>query len=304
MKRGDHMLVAGLGQCSWDTLFFVDSYPPVDSKQEISGVIEQGGGPVATALVALRRMGISTRFSGIAGDDVAGRKIEDSLNTEGVDTSGLISRKGCASQMAFIAVERGTARRTIFWQRPKGGTISPDELDHGFLKGASLLMLDGLMPEASIHLARRARDLGIPVLLDAGRLREGMLELAALSDHVVGSEGFGLELGMDPENPEEFRQQGIELFPRGLTVTLGENGCVHFGADCYHHLGAYEVDSVDTTGAGDVFHAGFAYGLLYGFDIMRTLRFASAAAALSTRALGGRAALAPVEEIEAMAEAG
>ena len=298
------MLVAGLGQCSWDTLFFVDRYPPVDSKQEISGVIEQGGGPVATALVALQRMGIGTRFAGLAGDDEAGRKIEGSLRTEGVDTSGLVFRKGQTSQLAFIAVERGSARRTIFWQRPTGVTIAPDELENAFLDDVSLLMLDGILPEASISLARKARTLGIPVLLDAGRLREGMLEIASLSDHVVGSEVFGRELGMDPGRPEEFIESSAELFPRGLTVTLGADGCVHFGPGGYHCLRSFEVEAVDTTGAGDVFHAGFAYGLLKGLDIMRTLSFASAAAALSTRALGGRTAIASVSEIEAMVRHG
>lgn len=296
------MLVAGLGQCSWDTLFFVDSYPPVNAKQEIAGAIEQGGGPVATALVALSRMGISTRFSGLAGDDGAGKKIAASLNTEGIDTLGLISRKGCTSQLAFIAVERGTAQRTIFWQRPCGGTMAPDEIDLGLLEGASLLMLDGLMPEASIYIARRARKTGIPVLLDAGRLREGMMELTAQSDYVVGSEVFGRELGLDPADPEGFRERAIELFPNGLTVTLGESGCVHYSKDGYLHCRAYKVDAVDTTGAGDVFHAGFAYGLLNDFDLSKTLRFASAAAALSTRALGGRAALAQITEIEEMME--
>jgi len=298
------MLVAGLGQCSWDTLFFVDTYPPVDAKQEIAGVIEQGGGPVATALVALAQMGVRTRFMGLSGDDAAGDSIKESLESGGVDASGLVQRKGHTSQLAFIAVERATARRTIFWQRPTGGTMSPDELAHGSLEGASLLMLDGLMPEASISLARKAREFGIPVLLDAGRVRDGMLELASLSDHVVGSEVFGRDMGMDPEKPREFSARALEAFPQGLTITLGRRGCVHYGPDGCHEVPAYEVEPVDTTGAGDVFHAGYAYGVLKGFDIQRTLRFASAAAALSTLGLGGRAALPMVEDVTGLMEAG
>jgi len=296
------MLVAGLGQCSWDTLFFVESYPPVDAKQEISGVTEQGGGPVATALVALSRFGISTRFAGLAGADAAGLKIADSLKAGGVDASGLLRRKGQSSQQAFIAVERATALRTIFWQRPSGGPMETEELAEDFLEGASLLLLDGLMPEASLHLAKKAHELDIPVLLDAGRVREGILELAALSGHVVGSEAFGREMGMDPGGAEAFGRKAREMFPQGLTITLGRGGCVYYGSDGIMSLAAYEVKPVDTTGAGDIFHAGFAYGVLNGFDTMRTLRFASAAAALSTLGLGGRGALPCVEDVIGLME--
>lgn len=299
-EDGGAGVVAGLGQCSWDFLYFIDEYPPPDTKREVSGLVEQGGGPVATALVALARLGIVCRFAGVVADDAYGENIRRSLVEEGVDAGGLVVRGGGKSQVAFIAVERETARRTIFWQRPAAQPLRPSEVSEGFLDNVSLLMLDGLMPDVSIDLASRAREQGIPVVLDAGRIRPGMMELAALCDHVVGSEEFGMGLGMDMAEPEGFYDRARQMLPGLLSITLGARGCVCFAPEGVMRVPAFEVDAVDTTGAGDVFHAGYAYGVLKGVDHMERLRFASAAAALGCRALGGRASLPTVKEVRAL----
>ncbi len=121
-------VVTGLGQCCLDSLVLVDGYPPADSKKEVLAWHEQGGGPVATALVALSRLGVSCRFYGITGDDEAGEKIRQSLSEEGIDVRGLVRRRGALSQRAFIVVDRSSAKRTIFWKRPTGDPLRPEEL--------------------------------------------------------------------------------------------------------------------------------------------------------------------------------
>src|SRR3990172_4820908 len=134
------MRVTGLGQCSLDYLSLVDVYPQVDTKKEVLEWHEQGGGPVATALVALSKLGMSCRFYGIIGDDEAGGKIRQSLADEGVDVTGLVKREKSSSQLAFIAVEKGTAKRTIFWKRPSGDSLQPEELAADFLLGSNFLL--------------------------------------------------------------------------------------------------------------------------------------------------------------------
>ena len=114
------MDVVGIGQCAWDYLAVVDGYPAPDTKQEACDWQEQGGGPVATALVALRRLGLSCRFHGVVGDDEAGGRIVRSIEGERVDASAVRTRDGAASQTAFIAVDKATGGRTIFWRRPTG----------------------------------------------------------------------------------------------------------------------------------------------------------------------------------------
>jgi ribokinase len=279
--------VVGIGQCAWDYLAVVDSFPPVDTKQEVREWQEQGGGPVATALVALARLGIPCDFFGVTGDDVEGGRIRESLVSEGIGIQGVITRSDASSQTAFIAIERGSGTRTIFWRRPSGEPLQPEELPDDCLDDCVFLLLDGLMTDVSLFAARQARELGIPVMLDAGRVRPGMLEIAKLCDYLVASEQFAIDLGWDGR-PESFLSTAQELKAPVVTITLGKRGSVTFHTDEILTVPAFPVDTVDTTGAGDVFHGGYLFGILRGLDLPDTIRFASAVAALKCTRIGGR----------------
>lgn len=292
------MSVTGIGQCSWDYLGLVDSWPAPDSKEEVRQWEEQGGGPVATALAGLARLGVLCRFHGVIGDDDAGDNIRRSLAAEGIDCSGVAVREGAVSQAAFIAVERGSGRRTIFWRRPSGAPLAPAELAEGFLEGSDFLLLDGLMAEVSLHAARQAVERGVPVMLDAGRVRPGMLETARLCDYVVAGEQFALDLGWDGRD-ESFAALAKRTGAGVMTVTLGTRGSITCRGKELIRQPAFPVSAVDTTGAGDVFHGGYVYGVLQGWDLPATLRFASAMAALKCRKLGGRAGIPTLAEINA-----
>jgi ribokinase len=292
------MIVTGIGQCSLDHLALIDTYPAVDTKKEILELHEQGGGPVATALAALTRWGVGCRFYGIVGDDEAGEKIRNSLIKEGVDVSGLKVRGKAASQVAFIAIEKDTARRTIFWRRPTGGPLQPEELDPDFLHVSRFLLLDGLMKDVSLDAAEKARERGIPMMLDAGRLRPGILDLVKLSDYVVASEEFARDLGWAPGSETLLRERE-NLGVKVLTVTLGERGSMTATSDNeYIQIPSFRVHAVDTTGAGDVFHGGYIYGLLKSWGLKETITFASAAAAIKCTKIGGRAGIPRLSEVE------
>ncbi len=295
------MNIVGLGQCSLDYIFILDSFPLPDTKKEVNEWTVCGGGPVATALVSLSRMGAHCRFYGIIGDDESGQKIEDSLKRENVEVQGLLKRPGSVSQVAFIAVEKKTGKRTIFWKRPTGEPLKPEEIHDNFLDNTDFLLLDGLMAEASLYTAKKAREKNIPVMLDAGRMREGMIELSAMSDYVVASEEFGKDLiGTDSFNPEKALIRLKSSGAKALTITLGEKGSVTCAGDETFHIPAFQVNAVDTTGAGDVFHGGYIYGLLQKWDIKDVVRFATACASLKCRKPGGRAGIPGLKEIEAL----
>jgi ribokinase len=291
------MEVTGIGQCSLDYLAVVDTYPAADTKKEILEWQEQGGGPVATALVALSRLGVKCCFHGVVGDDDAGAKIRRSLAAEEVDVSGLLTRGQSSSQLAFIAIEKETGRRTIFWRRPTGRPLRDEELGPGFLDGSGMLLLDGLMAEVSLFAAAQARVRSVPVMLDAGRMRPGMIELARLSDYVVGSEEFARNLGLETTRETLFRQRE-RLGAKVLTITLGEKGSVTTTSQGeYFETPAFKVETADTTGAGDVFHGGYIYGILRGWDLAETLTFASALAAIKCTRVGGRAGIPSLDEV-------
>jgi len=290
------MHVTGLGQCSLDYLSLVDVYPRINTKQEVLEWHEQGGGPVATALVALSRLGISCCFHGITGDDEAGRKIRQSLADEGIDVKGLVQRKDSSSQLAFIAVEKSSGSRTIFWRRHSGKVLQPEELAEDFLCGSSLLLIDGLMMDVSLAAEKRAREMNIPVLLDAGSARPGMSDLAMRCDYVVASEVFAEGLGWEL-TPQALLKESEALGARVLTITRGEEGSITVADGRIIRMPAFKIDAVDTTGAGDVFHGGYIFGLLQGWDLERVVRFASAVAAIKCRQIGGRTGIPRLNEV-------
>lgn len=292
------MKVVGLGQCALDHLFIVDSFPMPDTKKEVIEWAIQGGGPVATALVSLARLGVTCDYHGITGDDEAGEKIRASLKDEGVNIDGLMRRQGSGSQAAFILVKKESGKRTIFWKRPSAEPFKPEELPAGLLDDAGFLLLDGLMIEASLYAAEKAKEKGVPVMLDAGRVREGMIELAHKCDYIVCSEEFAREFAGNPDTfiPEEAIMKMKTLNAKTVTITLGEEGSITIYKDEVFRTPAFKVNVVDTTGAGDVFHGGYIYGLLQKWEIKEVLKFASAFAALKCRALGGRAGISDLNE--------
>jgi sulfofructose kinase len=289
--------VFGLGQSCWDLIGQIDSYPPPDSKYEMSSLMEVGGGPVATALVALSRWGLSCAFNGLAGDDIYGKKLTDSLDLENIDTSRTLVRSQSSSQVAFIVTEKYRGRRTIFWQRPNGLPIEPKELDLNAIRNARLFYTDGLFIEASVKAAQVARKAGVPVVVDAGTLRKDSLDLVPHSDYYIVSRPFAQSL-MGQDNPREACLALQKLGPQTVGVTLGEDGYVIRTNKEWIEGSAYSVETIDTTGCGDVFHAGITFGILRKWDMIKTLDFAAWVAAEVSTKLGGRDGIPDVSAYE------
>jgi ribokinase len=291
--------VVGLGQCSLDILGQLEVYPQLDQKAELSSLLLQGGGPVATALVTLARLGVSVAMLGAVGDDNFGQQIQDGLLAEGVDCTLLAKDPGCSSQAAFIAVD-GEGHRNIFWHR---GSAVPDVTnlyDTLLSRAVRVLHLDGLHLMPALTAAKIARSMNVVTVLDAGTMRPGLERLLPLIDHLVVSENFARQI-FGRHDPEASLRFLAGYGAAGVTITCGESGSVSIdntGAVFYQK--AFVMDVVDTTGCGDVFHGGYIYGLLQGWDIRQTVRFAAACAALKTRALGGRTAIADLPAVEAL----
>jgi sulfofructose kinase len=283
------MDIFGLGQCSLDVIGRIPAWPLPDTKCEFHDMVIQGGGPVATALVALSRWGLSCHFAGVVGDDSFGRQIAGFLRDEGVELSGLVERPGERSQFAFIAAEPG-GRRTLFWQRPTGRALESAELRRDVLRSCRVLHTDGLFIEASLAAAAEAKRGGVLVTADAGTLREGMLELARLSDCFVSSELFARAL-VGGDDPLGACRRILELGPRIAGVTLGARGYAAIFDGRTIVKPACAVEAVDTTGCGDVFHAGLTYGLARGWDPEKSFDLAAWASAQVATRLGGRAGI-------------
>jgi len=289
--------VVGLGQASVDYLGRVPFYPREDGKIELLEIQSQCGGPASTALVTLSRLGIRTSFLGSVSDDPMGAEVLKGLRADQVDSSFLKITPGYTSQFAFIAVSRESGNRTIFWHRGSVPALKIEDVDLSPFSGAKVLHLDGLMIEASIEAARQARTRGLKVVLDAGTMREGSLDLVRQIDVLIASARFAVPL-VGEHSPAEKALEALSRFgPEEIVITLGSKGSVGWNRGEAVAQGAFPVVAVDTTGAGDVYHGAYIYGLLKGWDMKTCMRFASATSALKCRAMGARAGIPTLQQV-------
>lgn len=282
--------VVGLGFSSLDTVGLVPQLPQLDEGAPLLGITRQGGGPVAQALVALRRLGASVGFVGSLGDDEAGQAMVASLNAEGVDTSRLFITEDRTSPQCIILVHAPTGMRSICCE---GGTAPPvpaTGLDLDYLCSGRFLHLDGIAGAAALVAAREAKRRGVRVCLDAGGPSDALLALVPYVDVLIASERF--VAGMDGVTSiEAGASQLLTQGPSIVVVTSGKHGAWTASSEGAFATPAFDVPVVDTTGAGDVFHGAFLYGLLQDWDLPAVTRFAGATAAIKCRALGGRAGI-------------
>lgn len=144
----------GLGFCSNDYLSLLPEIP-IDHKVQILEHLIQGGGPAATATVAAARLGVSTAFISMVGDDDAGKRILTDLEAEGIDTSSMIRRPGSSSPVAYCWIDQPTGKRSIAWTRGTLKELLPSELDMDRIRSAKVLHLDGHNTEAAIAAGGR-----------------------------------------------------------------------------------------------------------------------------------------------------
>lgn len=252
---------------------------------------------MATALVALSRWGLRTMYVGNVGEDEHGHLSLCLLQGEGIDVSRTRTVPGATSQFAIILVQEESGERTILWERDARIRIRPEDLPREEIRRSRAVLLDGHDVPASIASAKTARGAGVPVVLDAEKVQEGTEELIGLCDHVVAASSFVAQLLPGAEPEEGVREIYGRYSPCTAAVTLGADGVVGFDGTEFVRVRGIEVATADTTGAGDVFHAGFLFALLEGKPFPAMLAFGNAAAALSCRKVGGRAGIPSLVEI-------
>lgn len=296
--------VVGLGLNATDVAIEVPAYPPFNSKVEFLSAARQAGGQVATALVVCQRLGLRTKYIGRVGSDEAGRFQLESLRAEGVDLEDVRVVPDCPNQAAYIVIDRQSGERTILWRRDPRLTIRPEELRPEMVAGARLLHVDGHDAPAAAQAGRWARAAGIAVTADVDNIYPGVEGLLEVTDYLISSASFPAAYTGEADL---FR--ALELIngrhPMKLVAaTLGRDGVLALAGGRFLYEPAFAVACRDTTGAGDVFHGAFAYGLLQGWPVERVLQFSNALAGLSCRAVGARSGIASRAEAEALMSGG
>lgn len=296
--------VVCVGHAALDSVYRIDAFPARPTKVTASRHDRSVGGMAANAACAIAALGGQVSLWSPVGDDEIGQRIVAELGIAGVATDPAFIVPGARSSHSAIIVE-GSGERLIVSHR--GDTLeAPAALVEDRPIDADVVMIDVRWPAGARCMMTRARQLGIPTVLDAemGNV-ELVRALVPQADHVIFSEDGWLEWhGQPPQGARtgDVLRGLVEAGAALAAVTLGERGVVYVAAGNPEvvHLPAFAVTAVETLGAGDTFHGAFALALAEGLAIGAGMRFAAAAAALRCTRSGGRVALPSRQEVEAL----
>jgi len=280
------MTIACVGITVLDRVFRVARLPDRGGKFVASDYFEVGGGPAATAAVAVSRLGHSVDFIGRAGHDSVAIAMNEEFQRYGVNTRDLRQFDSATSSFSAILVDDAGERMIINYQDKSLPT------DPGWMKEIEFsryhaVLCDVRWVEGAKYALEQAKQAGIPTVLDADITPDDISELVALADHVVFSEP-GLEKFTQQHDPIEGLHIAKSRTNGKVHVTVGSKGCFWLENDILCHKDGFKVDVKDTTGAGDVFHGAFAVAIAEGMPTDQAVQFSSAVAALKCTRFGGR----------------
>lgn len=288
--------LVGVGLNATDTLIPLATYPVQGSKVEYRNATVLPGGQAATTVIACQHWGLSTRYVGKLGDDDAATLHRREFAREGVDAR-LTTVVGGASPQSLILVD-AEGERTVLCRRDERLLLKPSDLDPTWIVNARALHVDGYETAAATVATGWARAAGIPVIADLDEMYDGVDQLIENIDYLIVSRDFPCRLMGDADLERALQRMQSRYGCRLTAATLGRDGVLAWDGKRILHTPTFRVPVVDTTGAGDIFHAGFIYGLLQGWPLEKQLEFACGAAALNCMASGARGGIRKVRVIE------
>ena len=293
----------GVGLNATDTVIRLPRFPALDSKVEVTSSEVKAGGQVASAMVACRRWGLAARYVGKIGDDAAGQFQIEQMKREGVEAHW-ITAPNCASQTAYILVDEPSGERTVLWKREPCVALQPGDLHREWILGARAMLVDGHDTTAATQAARWARDEGVPVVADFDNLYPGVEVLLQFVDFPITSKDFPERLTGEKSLLKSLPMIHSRFKCRLAGATIGRLGVIVWDGSRFVLCAGFRVSAVDTTGAGDVFHGAFLFGLVHEWKVKEILEFSCAAAALNCEALGARGGIQPVGKIQELRRIG
>jgi sulfofructose kinase len=291
-----------------DFLFKVDTFPAPGTKMRASDLVATTGGCAANAAVAVARLGGRARFSGPIGTDDASRRFLDALVKTGVDATGVLAVEGGSISVSGIFIDR-TGEKMVSTMHGRGldGATPPDA--HALVAGIDVLLADNRFPAFVTPICRAAAARGIPVVLDVDKATRRDDPLFATASHLIfSSEALAAIMGTSDLGAaltgiagELSATQMSATKGRGfLAVTNGPDDVLWLERGALKRLPVFKVEAIDTLGAGDSFHGGFALALAEGRDVVTAMRFGAAAAALKCTRFGGISGTPARAEVDAL----
>lgn len=288
--------IVGIGANVCDTLMTVPCYPKEDTKMRAKFIVQSGGGPCATGLVAASKLGGKCAYIGTLTDDSAGKFLIKDLEKYGVSTEHVTVNPGHTSFSSFICLAEDEASRTCVFHKGDIPEWTLSEKQKKAIADAEILMIDGNEMNAALEAVKIANKNGTKVLYDAGGLYEGVENLLPYADILVPSEEFSIA-HTGAKTAEAAAKILFEKYdPEIVVITQGKKGGIIYDGQEINKYPAFLVEAVDSNGSGDVFHGAFAFALINKMSYNEACIFSSAVSALKCTKLGAREGVPSFEE--------
>jgi sugar/nucleoside kinase (ribokinase family) len=299
MDNKEQLDVVGLGVSVVDVVSLVDHFPAQEEVQRAKAVTVQGGGPVATALVTLARLGARVAMLDTLGDDWRGSLIRDGFQREGVSTDYIKSIAGGTASTASILVRQSDGARTIVFAPGSVSELTAVDVPRDLIGSARILHLNGRHWEACLQACHYARQSQVQVSFDGGahRYRPQLRQLVPMTDICIVARNFAEQYTQETDI-EKAAEELLTDGPSLVVITDGIRGSWIYPRQRqpWHQPAFLLPEVVDTTGCGDSYHGACRVGRAKGLALEHTAALASAVAALNSQHLGGQGGLPDLEQ--------
>ena len=294
MKQFD---IVGIDSPCQDFVMNVDHLPTPNQGVRVNASSWQGGGKVASGIVASARQGVNCAILGALGDDIFGKFCYKDFARHNINVDNMLLRKGEYTMFNVILSDKETMGRSILGTGGTAESIRYEEINEDFLKNTKYFYI-ARFNDVIIKACHVAKEAGAKVFIDADGYSDSLMENIGLIDVFVASE-FVYDALFQDKNYEENCKTIAAKGPSIVVFTFGEKGCVGYSQETgYFEIPAFSVDATDTLGAGDVFHGGYLAALVYGMDAKESARYASAVSAIKCTRIGGRSGIPTKEMVE------
>ena len=280
-----------------DFLFKVEHFPAAGTKVRASDLVAATGGCAANAAVTIARLGGRARFSGPIGTDGASGRFLDGLAKFGVDTAGVLRVPGGTISVSGIFIDRD-GEKMVATKHGRGLDHATPPDPTALVANVDVLLVDNRFPHYVLPICRAAAARGIPVVLDVDKATTAGDPLFATASHLI----FSSEALMATAGGADLASALLAVAPAVsgfLAVTDGPGDVLWIEHGAVRRLPVFRVEAIDTLGAGDAFHGGFALALAEGRGELAAMRFGAAAAALKCTRFGGISGTPGRDEVEA-----
>ena len=291
-------MILCVGQSAYDITIPVNEYPEENKKYKVSEVYECGGGAANNAAYLLAKWHDKVYLASSIGNDEYGRKIKDELTSVGVNMDLFNELDNVKTTTSFITANRSKGTRTILTHLDKSMHYPAD---FNINIKPDVILFDGHDVDLALRVANNNPE--AIKIIDAGSLKETTVLLAKYCDYIVCSNDFARDYtGIDFDYSDmnkicEVYDKISKDFNGKLIITLEANGSLIKMDDGFKLVKSINVESVDSTGAGDIYHGAFTHFIANGYNVIDAMKYSNIAGALSVKKIGSKNSMPSYEDV-------